>query len=130
VGKLRQLSASGAVCHCPRATSGTFSCSFTAQSCLSPSVRLYRCDALHAVFSNAVLHWIKQADAVIEGVYRGLRPVPPCLSVSVVKRCCFSRVQEVRAVLEPQLVDPDGTWIADVRLRFSATKSKISSACL
>jgi len=32
-------------------------------------------------------------------------------------------LQEVRAVLEPQLVDPDGIWIADyVRLRFSATK--------
>jgi len=30
---------------------------------------------------------------------------------------------EVRTVLEPQLVDPDGVWIAAyVRLRFSATK--------
>lgn len=27
-----------------------------------------------AVFSNAVLHWIKRADAAIEGVYRALRP--------------------------------------------------------
>src|SRR5215470_5162425 len=26
-----------------------------------------------AVFSNAVLHWIQQADTMIEGVYRGLR---------------------------------------------------------
>lgn len=27
-----------------------------------------------AVFSNAVLHWIKRADVMIEGVYRSLRP--------------------------------------------------------
>ena len=26
-----------------------------------------------AVFSNAVLHWVKRADAMIEGVYRSLR---------------------------------------------------------
>jgi len=32
-------------------------------------------------------------------------------------------VQEVRAVLEPQLVDSQGVWVADyVRPRFSATK--------
>ena len=27
-----------------------------------------------AVFSNAVLHWVKEADAVVEGVARALRP--------------------------------------------------------
>jgi len=27
-----------------------------------------------AVFSNAVLHWIQRADAMLEGVYRALRP--------------------------------------------------------
>jgi trans-aconitate methyltransferase len=33
-------------------------------------------------------------------------------------------LQEVRAVLEPQLREPGGTWVADyVRLRFSATRS-------
>jgi hypothetical protein len=33
-------------------------------------------------------------------------------------------LQEVRTVLEPQLRDADGTWIADyVRLRFAATKA-------
>ena len=32
-------------------------------------------------------------------------------------------LQEVRAILEPQLRDADGTWVADyVRLRFAATK--------
>jgi hypothetical protein len=32
-------------------------------------------------------------------------------------------LQEVRAILEPQLVNPEGVWVADyVRLRFSATK--------
>ena len=32
-------------------------------------------------------------------------------------------LQEVRAVLEPQLVNESGVWIADyVRLRFAATK--------
>lgn len=155
-----------------------------------------------AVFSNAVLHWIKRADAMIEGVYRSLRPggrfVAECgghgcinkirtalvealdrrgidgesrvpwyfptpgdyatrleragfrvNSIALIPRPTplpgdiigyletFGQsfladvdgqkrddyLQEVRAVLEPQLVDPDGVWIADyVRLRFSATK--------
>ena len=34
-------------------------------------------------------------------------------------------LQEVRMVLEPQLRDADGTWVADyVRLRFAATKAR------
>ena len=34
-------------------------------------------------------------------------------------------LQEVRAILEPQLRDSDGTWVADyVRLRFAATKPR------
>jgi len=34
-------------------------------------------------------------------------------------------LQEVRMVLEPQLRDDNGTWIADyVRLRFAATKAR------
>ena len=34
-------------------------------------------------------------------------------------------LHEVRMVLEPQLRDPDGTWVADyVRLRFAATKAR------
>lgn len=28
----------------------------------------------HAVFSNAALHWMKQADAVMDGVWKALRP--------------------------------------------------------
>ena len=33
-------------------------------------------------------------------------------------------LDEVRAVLEPQLRDANGTWVADyVRLRFAATKA-------
>ena len=32
-------------------------------------------------------------------------------------------LQEVRTILEPQLVDSNGVWVADyVRLRFAATK--------
>jgi hypothetical protein len=32
-------------------------------------------------------------------------------------------LQEIRLMLEPQLVNSDGVWVADyVRLRFSATK--------
>jgi trans-aconitate methyltransferase len=155
-----------------------------------------------AIFSNAALHWIKQADAVIAGVYRSLRPggrfVAECgghgcinkIRTALVRaldhrgvdgeshvpwyfptpgdyatrlECAGFRVnsialiprptplpgdiipwletfaqafltglstrareeylQEVRAVLEPQLVNSDGVWVADyVRLRFSATK--------
>jgi trans-aconitate methyltransferase len=156
-----------------------------------------------AVFSNAVLHWIKRADVMIEAVHRSLRPggrfVAECGGYGCVNKIRTALVQaldrrgldgeshvpwyfptpgdyatrleragfrvnsialiprptplpgdiigyletfgqsflaglsgsardeylqEVRAVLEPQLVNPDGVWVADyVRLRFSATKA-------
>jgi len=155
-----------------------------------------------AVFSNAVLHWIKHADMMIQGVHRSLRPggrfVAECgghgcvdkirtvlvqalgrrgidgescvpwyfptpgdyatrlesagfrvNSIALIPRptplpgdiieyletfgqsflTVLSRtardeyLQEVRAMLEPQLVNSEGVWVADyVRLRFSATK--------
>jgi len=155
-----------------------------------------------AVFSNAVLHWIKRADAVIEAVYRALRPggrfVAECGGHGCVDKIRTALVQaldrrgidgearvpwyfptpgdyatrleragfrvdsialiprptplpgdiiayletfgqsflaglagpareeflqEVRSVLQPQLVNSDGVWVADyVRLRLSATK--------
>ncbi len=157
-----------------------------------------------AVFSNAVLHWISRADAVIAGVYRSLKPggrfVAECGghgcvhkirtalvqaldrrgydgearvpwyfptpgdyatrleragfrvdSIALIPRPTplpgdivdyletfalsffqgFSDearseyLQEVRTVLEPQLRDPNGTWVADyVRLRFAATRPR------
>jgi len=156
-----------------------------------------------AVFSNAVLHWIKRADALIEAVFRSLRPggrfVAECGGHGCVNKIRSALVQalncrgidgessvpwyfptpgdyasrleragfrvnsialiprptplpgdiigfletfghsflaglseqgkdeylhEVRRLLEPQLVNPDGVWVADyVRLRFSATKA-------
>jgi len=156
-----------------------------------------------AVFSNAVLHWIRHPDGVLAGVYRSLRPggrfVAECGgygcvhkiktalvqaldrrglegearvpwyfptpgdyatrlesagfrvdSIALIPRPTplpgdivdwlgtfalnfiqgFSEearreyLQEVRTVLEPQLRDANGTWIADyVRLRFAATKA-------
>jgi trans-aconitate methyltransferase len=156
-----------------------------------------------AVFSNAVLHWIKDADTMIAGVYRALRPegrfVAECGGYGCVNKVRTALVQaldrrgidgesrvpwyfptpgdyatrleragfrvdsialiprptplpgdvigwlelfgqsflhalpdtkrepylkEVRAALEPQLLDDTGTWIADyVRLRFAATKT-------
>jgi trans-aconitate methyltransferase len=155
-----------------------------------------------AVFSNAVLHWIKRADAMLAAVYRSLKPggrfVAECGghgcvgkirtalvqalehrgidgearvpwyfptpgdyaarleragfrvdSIALIPRPTplpgdiigwletfalnffqgFSDeerrdyLQEVRNILEPQLRDADGTWVADyVRLRFAATK--------
>jgi trans-aconitate methyltransferase len=158
-----------------------------------------------AVFSNAVLHWIKSADLMIAGVYRSLRPggrfVAECGghgcvdkirtalvqaldrrgmdgearvpwyfptpgdyatrleragfrvdSIALIPRPTplpgdllgwletFAQsflqalpsaarntyLQEVRATLEPQLRDSDGTWVADyVRLRFAATKASL-----
>jgi len=155
-----------------------------------------------AVFSNAVLHWIKRADVMIQGVHRSLRQggrfVAECGGHGCVDKIRIALVQaldrrgvdgesrvpwyfptpgdyatrlesagfrvnsialiprptplpgdiieyletfgqsfltalsgttkdyylkEVRAMLEPQLVNPDGVWVADyVRLRFSATK--------
>jgi len=157
-----------------------------------------------AVFSNAVLHWIKRADLVIAGVYRSLRPggrfVAECGGYGCVQKIrtaltqasnrrgidgealspwyfptpddyasrleragfrvdsialiprptplpgdiiswletfaqCFLHglddgarhdyFQEVRTILEPQLVDSNGVWVADyVRLRFAATKMR------
>jgi trans-aconitate methyltransferase len=154
-----------------------------------------------AVFSNAVLHWIKNADAVLAGVHRALKPrgrfVAECGGQGCVQTIRTALVealdrrgldgearvpwyfptpgdyatrleragfrvdsmaliprptplpgdvvgwletfaqsfvdgldraaredylQEVRAVLEPQLRDSSGTWVADyVRLRFTAT---------
>jgi len=156
-----------------------------------------------AVFSNAVLHWIKRADEMIAGVHRSLRPggrfVAECGgfgcvdkirralvealdtrgidgesrvpwyfptpgdyatrleragfrvdSIALIPRptplpgditgfletfgMCFLELlsgrdrgeylQEVRSVLEPQLVNEAGVWIADyVRLRFVATRT-------
>jgi len=156
-----------------------------------------------AVFSNAVLRWIKRADALIEAVFRSLRPggrfVAECGGHGCVNKIRTALVQalncrgidgessvpwyfptpgdyatrleragfrvnsialiprptplpgdiigfletfghsflaglseqgkdeylhEVRRLLEPQLVNPDGVWVADyVRLRFSATKA-------
>jgi SAM-dependent methyltransferase len=155
-----------------------------------------------AVFSNAVLHWIKNADAMISAVYRSLRPggrfVAECGGYGCVHKIRTALVQaldrrgidgerrvpwyfptpgdyatrlerrgfrvdsialiprpttlpgdiipyletfaqsffqgfsdadraeylqEVRAVLESQLRESSGAWVADyVRLRFAATK--------
>lgn len=161
-----------------------------------------------AVFSNAVLHWIKNADAMIAAVHRALRPtgrfVAECGGAGCVDKVRTALVraldrrgidgeshvpwyfptpgdyasrleragfrvdsialiprptplpgdiipwletfgksflqalpengrqeylEEVRAVLEPQLRDAAGTWVADyVRLRFTATKAPDCSA--
>jgi trans-aconitate methyltransferase len=157
-----------------------------------------------AVFSNAVLHWIKRTDVMLAGVYRSLRPgsrfVAECGGHGCVRKIRTALVQalehrgldgearvpwyfptpgdyatrleragfrvdsialiprptalpgdvigwletfalnffqgfadedrsaylqDVRRVLEPQLRDANGTWIADyVRLRFAATKPR------
>jgi trans-aconitate methyltransferase len=157
-----------------------------------------------AVFSNAVLHWIKRADVMLAGVYRSLKPggrfVAECGghgcvhkirtalvqalehrgidgesrvpwyfptpgdyatrleragfrvdSIALIPRPTplpgdiigwletfalnFFRgfsdearsdyLQEVRMILESQLRDADGAWVADyVRLRFAATKAR------
>jgi trans-aconitate methyltransferase len=156
-----------------------------------------------AVFSNAVLHWIRRADLMLAGVYRSLKPggrfVAECGGYGCVHKIRTALVQaldrrgfdgearvpwyfpkpgdyatrleragfrvdsialiprptplpgdiigyletfalnffqgfsdearedylqEVRMVLEPQLRDANGTWVADyVRLRFAATKA-------
>ena len=156
-----------------------------------------------AIFSNAVLHWIKNADSMIASVYRALKPggrfVAECGGYGCVHTVRTALVQaldrreidgeahvpwyfptpgdyatrleragfrvdtigliprptplpgdiigwletfaqsflhalphearqeylrEVRAALEPQLREKDGTWVADyIRLRFAATKA-------
>lgn len=160
-------------------------------------------DEFDAVFSNAVLHWIRRADAVLAGVYRSLKPggrfVAECGGQGCVHKVSTALVQaldrrgingearvpwyfptpgdyatrleragfrvdsialiprptplpgdvvdwlktfalnffqgfsdearrdylhEVRSLLEPQLLDANGIWVADyVRLRFAATKA-------
>ena len=156
-----------------------------------------------AVFSNAVLHWIRRADVVLAGVYRSLKPggrfVAECGGQGCIRKIRTALVQaldhrgfegearvpwyfptpgdyatrlegagfrvdsialiprptplpgdiigwlgtfalnffqgfsdearsdylhEVRRILEPQLRDANGIWVADyVRLRFVATKA-------
>lgn len=165
-------------------------------------------EEFHAVFSNAVLHWIKNADPMIAAVYGALRPmgrfVAECGGSGCVHKVRTALVHalerrgidgeshvpwyfptpgdyasrleragfrvdtialiprptplpgdiipwletfghsflhalpeserqkylvEVRSVLEPQLRDAHGTWVADyVRLRFAATKATRSEA--
>jgi SAM-dependent methyltransferase len=160
-----------------------------------------------AVFSNAVLHWIRRADPMMAGVYRSLRPggrfVAECGGHGCIEKIrkaliqAFDRrgvdgnardpwyfptpgdyatrleragfrvdsialfprptplpgdiigyletfglsflagisgdarndyLQEIRSVLEPQLVNAEGVWVADyVRLRFVATKPQAIS---
>jgi trans-aconitate methyltransferase len=160
------------------------------------------CEEFDAVFSNAVLHWIKRADPMLAAVYRSLRPggrfvaecgghgcvhkirtalvqalerwgidgearVPwyfptPADYASRLERAGFrvdtialiprptplpgdiiawletfaqsflnglsdvdrqDYLHEVRSILEPQLRDGNGIWIADyIRLRFAATR--------
>jgi trans-aconitate methyltransferase len=167
-----------------------------------PAEELLFQEEFDAVFSNAVLHWIKRADLMIAGVYRALKPggrfVAECGGYGCVHKIRTALVQaldrrgidgesrvpwyfptpgdyatrleragfrvdsialiprptplpgdvidffetfghsflqglsgnarteyldEVRTVLEPQLRNSDGIWIADyVRLRFAATK--------
>ena len=157
-----------------------------------------------AVFSNAVLHWIKRTDVMLAGVYRSLKPggrfVAECGGHGCVHKIRTALVQaldrrgfdgearvpwyfptpgdyaarleragfrvdsialiprptplpddiigwletfalsffqgffdegrrdylqEIRTVLEPQLRDANGIWVADyVRLRFAATKAR------
>jgi trans-aconitate methyltransferase len=164
---------------------------------------LHYVEEFDAVFSNAALHWIRRADAMLAGVYRSLKPggrfVAECGghgcvhkvrtalvqalnrrgidgearvpwyfptpgdyatrleragfrvdSVALIPRPTllpgdiigwletfainffqgFSEesrsdyLQEVRTILEPQLRDAHGRWVADyVRLRFAATKT-------
>jgi trans-aconitate methyltransferase len=160
-------------------------------------------DEFDAVFSNAVLHWIRRADVMLAGVYRSLIPggrfVAECGGHGCVQKIRTALVealnrrgldgearvpwyfptpgdyatrleragfrvdsialiprptplpgdvvgwletfalsffqglsddarkdylQEVRTILEPQLCNVDGRWVADyVRLRFAATKA-------
>ena len=172
-------------------------------SVISGEELLYN-EEFDAVFSNAVLHWIKRADVMLAGVYRSLKPggrfvaeggghgcvhkirtalvqaldrrgldgearVPwyfptPGDYATRLERAGFrvdsialiprptplpgdiigwletfalnfiqglseearsEYLQEVRMVLEPQLRDANGTWVADyMRLRFAATKAR------
>ena len=157
-----------------------------------------------AVFSNAVLHWIRRADGMLAGVYRSLKPggrfVAECGghgcvrnirtalvqalnrrgfdgeardpwyfptpgdyatrleragfrvdSIALIPRptplpgdivdyletfalnffqgfsneARYDYLREIRMILEPQLRDANGIWVADyVRLRFAATKAR------
>lgn len=85
-----------------------------------------------AVFSNAVLHWIRDADAVLASVSRALKPGgrfvaelggAGCVQIIREGRDRRVLVEEVRDALEPRLYDPRRGWSADyVRLRFAAER--------
>lgn len=78
-----------------------------------------------AVFSNAVLHWIKDADRVIGNVLRALRGSFTSVLPLGDRQ---SYIDDVRDRLRPLLCGADGVWTADyTRLRFEAHKNPIRS---
>lgn len=60
-----------------------------------------------AVFSNAALHWMRDADAVIAGVRRALRPGGRFVGELGGHGCVAQIVAALRAALVAQGVDPD-----------------------
>ena len=58
-----------------------------------------------AVFSNAVLHWIKDADAVIDGVWRALRPTGRFVAECGGSGCVRSVREAFRSALRVRGID-------------------------
>jgi SAM-dependent methyltransferase len=86
----------------------------------------FKCE-FDAVFSNAVLHWVKDADAAIAGVKQALVPGgrfvgefgSECFFNSVAAGDREALLDEVREDLAWDLKDADGNWFIDyARMRF------------
>jgi SAM-dependent methyltransferase len=62
-------------------------------------------DEFDAVFSNAALHWMKRADAVIDGVFRALKPGGRFVAECGGKGCIRTIQQALEASLEQRGID-------------------------
>jgi trans-aconitate methyltransferase len=63
-----------------------------------------------AVFSNAALHWIHQADAVLAGVHRALKPAGRLVAEFGGHGCVAAIHTALRAVLSQRSVDAPSPW--------------------
>ena len=70
-------------------------------------------EELDAVFSNAAMHWMKDLDAVIDGVWRALRPGGRFVA-ELGGRGCVERIRRaLHAALRRRGIDPDAVdpWV-------------------
>jgi len=77
---------------------------------VADATRLVFSGGFDAVFSNAVLHWVRDADAVLDGVYRALAPGGRFVAELGGHGNVAAIVTAVRAVLRHRGIEPPMPW--------------------